>query len=93
MFHSTRLNDNVNRIHERALTMTYDGKQGRSSEFFVRWLVVFKNVGHHSWPTEKILGCGTARTVNSGPFSMRFHVFLSFLVAELFSLPYLLIAT
>ena len=48
--------------------------QGRSQEFYGRWLKVFKNVSHHGWPTKKILGCGTAKTVTFGPFPMRFHV-------------------
>ena len=30
--------------------------QGRSQEFFGRWLKVFKNVGEHGWTTKKILG-------------------------------------
>ena len=38
----------------------------KSSEIFF--------VGHHGWSTKKILGCGMAKTVNFGPFSMIFHV-------------------
>ena len=48
--------------------------QGRSKEFFGRWLKIFKSIGHHGWPAKEILGCGTARAVNSGPFSMRLQV-------------------
>ena len=44
------------------------GIQGHGLECFGRWLKVVKNVGHHGWPTKKILGYEAAKTVNFNPF-------------------------
>ena len=61
--------------------------QGRSQEFFGRWLKVFKNVGHHAWP-RKIVGFGTAEVVHLDPFQSDFaSSSLSFLAAVLFHIP------
>ena len=39
-----------------------------ATNFFGRWLKIFKNVGHRGWPTKKILGSGATKTVNFGWF-------------------------
>ena len=51
-------------------------------------LKVFKNVSHHGCPTKRILGCGKAKALYFGLFSMIFDLFKPiFLAAGLFYIP------
>ena len=47
------------------------------SQFLGAALESAKIVGDHGWHANRILGFGTAKTVNFGPFSTRLDVFLS----------------